>query len=130
MTKLRATKFWGYLLSRVLDPRRWPVSIDANALDRDGQRDSLVNRLLILADTGQVKLIVPKGVSAELSNPATPSHVRIATECKTFTRKVGLNLGEQVRKRQLEQLLRGNAISDKHTADADLLIPQWEKPTR
>jgi hypothetical protein len=61
---------------RPLDPRICNVSIDANALDRDGgSRDALVDRLLVLYEAGTINLILPKGVRLEISNPNTPAHV-------------------------------------------------------
>ena len=64
---------------RPLDPRICNVSIDANALDRDGaSRDALVDRLLALYESGTINLILPKGVRLEISNPNTPPDVQEA----------------------------------------------------
>jgi len=108
---------------RPLDPRKCPVAIDANALDRDGSdHDALVDRLLGLASAGAINLIVPKGVRLEISNPNTPAHVQEAALPKIFTIGVGLNSDEQRRKRIIESELQGNARPGKHAADADHLF--------
>jgi hypothetical protein len=109
-------------LRRGFDPRKCHVSIDANALDRTVERAKLVDRLLALHDSGCIKLIIPKGVRVELSNPRTPLDVRTATEGKIFTINVGLNASELAQKRQLTLALRGNANSNKHAPDADHLF--------
>lgn len=107
---------------RPLDPRICNVSIDANALDRDGSpRDALVERLLALYEAGTVNLIVPKGVRLEIANPNTPAHVQDAAP-KIFTIAVGLNTDERRRKQIITAELQGNARSGKHEADADHLF--------
>jgi hypothetical protein len=108
---------------RPLDPRKCPVAIDANALDRDGSaRDNVVDRLLGLSSAGTINLIVPKRVREEIQNPRTPAHVREAALPKLFTIPVGLNSDEQRRKRIIEQELQGDARPGKHMADADHLF--------
>ncbi len=108
---------------RPLDPRICPVTIDANALNRDGSdRDRLVDRLLALSAAGTINLIVPKGVRQEILNPGTPAHVQEAALPKIFTIGVSLNSDEQRRKRIITQELRGNAKPGKHEADADHLF--------
>ena len=107
---------------RPLDPRICNVSIDANALDRDGgSRDALVDRLLALYEAGTINLILPKGVRLEMSNPNTPAHVQGAAP-RIFTIGVGLNADEQRRKRVIEAELQGKAKPGKHAADADHLF--------
>jgi len=107
---------------RPLDPRICNISIDANALDRDGtDRDTLVDRLLALYEAGTINLILPKGVRVEIANPNTPAHVQDAAP-KIFTIGVGLNSDEQRRKRIIEAELQGNAKLGKHAADADHLF--------
>jgi hypothetical protein len=107
---------------RPLDPRKCPVAIDANALDRGGSnRDALVDRLLALYNAGTINLILPKGVRLEISNPNTPAHVQEAAP-KIFTIGVGLNADEKRRKRIIAAELQGNARPGKHEADADHLF--------
>jgi hypothetical protein len=108
---------------RPLDPRKCPVAIDANALDRDGSvYDALVDRLLALSSARTVNLIVPKRVREEIQHPHTPAQVQDAALPQLFTIAVGLNSEEQRRKRIIEQELRGNAEPGKHEADADHLF--------
>jgi hypothetical protein len=108
---------------RPLDPRIWPIAIDANAFNRDGSaHDALVDRLLQLSETGTIHLIVPKGVRQEIQDPRTPVHVQKAAQSKIFTTQVGLNPDEQRRRWVIEQELQGNAKPGKHAADADHLF--------
>ncbi len=59
---------------RPLDPRKCPIGIDANAINRDGSaHDQLVDRLLELDRSGTINLIVPRGVRIEVQDPRTPS---------------------------------------------------------
>ncbi len=106
-----------------LDPKRCPVAIDANVLDRDdSSRTQLVDRLLRLWATRTINLVVPKGVRLEIQHPNTPADVQEAMLPQIFTLPVGLNLDEQRRKLIFEQELQGNAQPGKHTADADHLF--------
>jgi hypothetical protein len=108
---------------RPLDPRKCPVAIDANALDRDGsERDALVDRLLCLSAAGTTNLIVPKGVRQEILNPQTPAHIQDAVLRKIFTISVGLNSDEERRHCRVTQELQGNARPGRHEADADHLF--------
>jgi len=55
---------------RPLDPRKCPIGIDANAINRDGSaHDQLVDRLLELDRSGTINLIVPRGVRVEVQDP-------------------------------------------------------------
>jgi len=111
------------MAERFLDPKKCPVAIDANALDRDdATRANMVDRLLTLKGAGTINLIVPKGVRVEIQNPSTPSDVQEAALPQIFTMAVGLNSEEQRRKRIIEAELRGNAQPGKHAADADHLF--------
>jgi len=111
------------MTERPLNPKKCPVAIDANALDRhDDVRARMVDRLLTLKGAGTINLIVPKGVRIEIQNPNTPSNVQEAALPQIFTMAVGLNSDEQRRKRIIEAELQGNAQPGKHTADADHLF--------
>lgn len=78
-------------MQRPLDPRNCNSAIDANALDSDGSaRDQLVERLLELARTGTITLLVPKGVRVELQHPNTPTPVQEAGLSQIFTIKTEL----------------------------------------
>jgi hypothetical protein len=41
-----------------IDPRICSIHLDANALDRDGTRDGLIDRILALEEAGEINLIV------------------------------------------------------------------------
>lgn len=107
---------------RPLNPSICPITIDANALNRDGSaHDALVDRLLKLWAGGTINLIAPKGVRLEILDPRTPGHIQSAVAPMIFTIPVGLNSDEQRRRRLIEQELQGNARPEKHAADADHL---------
>jgi hypothetical protein len=75
---------------RLLDPRRCNVTIDNNALDKNGTpRDALIDRLLTLRQTGEVTIVVPRGVRSESLHPHTPSDVRENITAQLFTLNVG-----------------------------------------
>ena len=108
---------------RPLDPRKCPVAIDANALNRDGSaHDGLVYRLLALSSAGTIRLLVPKRVREEILDPRTPAHIQEAALPQIFSYSVGLNSDEQRRHRIITQELQGNAKPGKHEADADHLF--------
>jgi hypothetical protein len=70
-------------MRRPLDPRKCPIGIDANALNRDGSaHDDLVDRVLELYRTEQINLIVPHGVRNEAADPEPR-----ATSATPFSRK-------------------------------------------
>jgi predicted nucleic acid-binding protein len=107
---------------RPLDPRKCPIGIDANALNRDGtDHDELVDRLLELERAGTINLIVPRGVRTEVQDPRTPAHVSEPVMSKIFTIKTGLTTQEADTRRRIEVALQGNAKPGKHAADAQHL---------
>jgi hypothetical protein len=108
---------------RPLDPRKCPVAIDANALNRDGSaHDGMVDRLLALSSAGTIRLLVPKRVREEILDPRTPAHIQEAALLQIFSYSVGLNSDEQRRHRIITQELQGNAKPGKHESDADHLF--------
>jgi hypothetical protein len=108
---------------RPLDPRICSVAIDANALNCDGStHDGLVDRLLGLSSAGTIRLLVPKRVREEISDPRTPTHIQVAALPQIFSIGVGLKSDEQRRHRMITRALQGNARPGKHEADADHLF--------
>ncbi|MBR0967087.1 type II toxin-antitoxin system VapC family toxin [Bradyrhizobium diazoefficiens] len=106
-------------MNRPLDPRRVNVTLDANALDKDGTtRDELVDRVLALRRANKLNLVIPAGVRAEVEHPRTPQAVKDAILPEIFTIPTGLNSQEQTFRHRLEAALRGNAHPGKHAADA------------
>lgn len=107
---------------RPLDPRKCPIGIDANALNRDGTaHDSLVDRVLELDRAGNINLIAPHGVRVEAQHPRTPDHVTEAITSKIYTIPTDLTSQERDTRRRIEVALQGNARSGKHAADAQHL---------
>jgi hypothetical protein len=99
---------------RPLDPRRVPVAIDANALNRNGTaHDELVDRLLELERADTINLIVPRGVRTEVQDPRTPGHVSEPVLSKIFTIQTGLTTQEADTRCKIEAALQGNARSDR-----------------
>lgn len=106
-------------MNRPLDPRRVNVTIDANALDKDGTaRDASVDRVLELREAGKIRFVIPAGVRHEIEHPRTPQSVKDAVLAEIFTIPTGLNPQEQEFRRKLAAALQGNATPGKHAADA------------
>lgn len=108
----------------MLDPRIGNIFIDANAIDKpagDADRARDVDRLLQLWGDEHIRLHLPRGVRVEILNPQTPQAVRDATMGAIFTLPVGLTAEERRQRAEIKAVLKGNALSDKHDADADHL---------
>ena len=106
-----------------LDPRIGNIHLDANALDRDGStRDKLVNRLLELQEAEEIKITIPGSVRTETAHPHTPSRVNSVMSQQIFTLPVNRTQKEQAELDQIRLVLRGNALSGKHDADAEHLF--------
>jgi hypothetical protein len=74
------------------------------------------DRLLHLAEEGALSIAVPYSVRAELDHPNTPPEVRRRSARLPFTFDTGL--GDPRRLQLAKQIMRGNAQSGKHDADA------------
>lgn len=102
-----------------LDPRICNITLDANAVDRDGgPRDGLVDRLLGLRQTGKIKFVVPGSVRTEVQHPRTPHDVKSAVLGEIFSLPVGRTAAEHSTLRKVRALLQGNAAPGKHDDDA------------
>jgi len=108
-------------MPRPLDPRICNVAIDAAALDGGSATPAMMNRLLALADDGEIQLIVPRGVRQEIFHPRTPVAVRDAVLPRIFTLTTGLTDNEFCVRREIRLALQGNAKPGAHDADADHL---------
>ncbi len=107
---------------RALDPRRCNITIDANALDRNGTaKDQLVDRFVKLSSTGNLNIVVSGGVRTEVLHPHTPGHVKAAVLPRIFNLRPGLNSTQQAERRRIHAILQGNAKPNKHAADASHL---------
>jgi hypothetical protein len=106
----------------MLDPRITNIAIDANALDRDGTpRDALVDRFQSLTAAGRLTVVVAGGVRDEVLHPHTPADVRDAVLSQIFNLRPGLIASQHDDRRRVAGILRGNARSDQHAADASHL---------
>jgi hypothetical protein len=110
-------------VSQPLDPRRVNVCVDANALDpADDERDEQVERFQLLQSANVFRVIVPRGVRAELTNPHTPKPVRDGLLPEIFSLPTGHTSAETMLSLKLRAILQGNAQSGKHDADAGHLF--------
>jgi predicted nucleic acid-binding protein len=104
---------------RPLDPRRVNVSIDANALDKNGTtRDMLVDRMLELRQADKVRVLIPAGVRDEVQHPQTPQQVKETILPEIYTIPTELNSQERDFRRRVAAALQGNAAPGKHAPDA------------
>jgi hypothetical protein len=105
-----------------LNPRICNISLDANALDRDGTaRDALVDRMDALIATRELNIVMAGGVRAEVQHPNTPQHVQQTVLPQIFNLRAGLNSGQSAERARVANILRGNAAATKHAADASHL---------
>ena len=97
-------------MTRFIDPLHFNNFIDANILDNvaDGE-DAAVNKIVDLAQSGEITLLLPYSVQNELKNPNTPAHVRRAATLFLFSVEVGLTDGERRHYRDLVDAVKGNA---------------------
>jgi hypothetical protein len=112
---------------RPLDPRECNVTIDNNALDRNGApSDMLIERLLELQRSRKVNIVVPQGVRREAQHPNTPADVREEFSSKIFTIPTELTGQELQERRRVELVIQGNAKPGKHISDARHLFESGE----
>ncbi len=106
-----------------IDPRRCGVALDTMVLDKNGSpRDALVDRLLALRAENSINFVEPGTVYSQTQHPNTPAAVRQAIGAQIFTLPAGLNQDEQQRKGNVLAIMRGNATTDKHDADAAIIF--------
>ncbi|UWQ36656.1 hypothetical protein K3552_14390 [Leisingera aquaemixtae] len=107
---------------RLRDPRYCQVALDNNALRRNGATNSgLVDRFHDIEEQLGLSIIKPCGVEAELQHPNTP-HAAKVDMGGIFSIATQLTDEETKARDRLRALLRGNAMSGKHQADADHLF--------
>jgi hypothetical protein len=105
----------------MLDPRICNIGHDANALDRNGARDPLVDRFEALALSGTLTVVVAGGVRDEVQHPNTPADVQAAVLPRIFNLRPGLNAPQRAERSRVTAILQGNAQPGKHAADASHL---------
>lgn len=93
--------------------------IDANALDRTGgPRDVLVERFAAEARDGRFTVLLATGVRDELDRPETPRAVRdVALAYPAAPRRTPTH-EQKLDRIRVRAILRGDAGSAKHEADA------------
>lgn len=101
------------------EPQRDVVAIDANALDRDGtDRDALVDRFLAAVEAGAIAVLVAEGVRAELLHPETPPALHALALAHPAPARATLTHQQKLDRIRVRAILRGDAPSEKHEADA------------
>jgi hypothetical protein len=106
-----------------IDPRFGNNFIDANVLDRKGTpEDKAVDAILRLAEDGEFTLLLPYSVQKELEHPNTPKEVKRRAAGLIFSMRVHLTEQEKATHRRIRDLIRGNAQSNQHDADAFHLV--------
>jgi hypothetical protein len=104
----------------VLSPAVVPATFDANAFDArepDDLKD--VQRLIILTKLQKVRLIAVYSVRRELQHPNTPADVKEEGLSQLFTIQTSLTPAEMQLRARVATIMRGNAASDAHAADAE-----------
>ena len=103
----------------MLDPRITNIGLDANTLDRNGtDRDSLIDRFCLLAESGILTVVVAGGVRDEIQHPRTPAAVQAEVLPRIFNLRPGLIAQQREDRQRVISVLQGNAQTGKHAADA------------
>lgn len=105
-----------------MDPRIGNVHLNSDALDSGGAVRPGVDRLLALIEHGQISVVIPHSVVNEIGHPKTPHWVKAISNASIVTFPVSRTPPENARLEQIKTLLRGNALSAKHDADAEHLF--------
>jgi predicted nucleic acid-binding protein len=97
-------------MARFVDPFRVNNFIDANFFDdiSDGENDS-VKRIVEMADSGEIQVLLPHSVKSEIEHPNTPARVRIAALAFLYSVQVQLTPTEFSGIEQLVELTKGDA---------------------
>jgi hypothetical protein len=104
------------------DPRITNISVDANALDRDGSpRDALTDRFLSLMSAKKLSVVVAAGVRREVQHPNTPAPVQEVVLPQLFNLRPGLNTSQRDGRQRVAALMQGNSRPGSHAADASHL---------
>lgn len=95
------------------------IVIDAMILDYvDGFEGEVIERLMSYYFEGEISLLLPHSVKAELESGNTPERVRRRARDLIFSNPVTLNADEQKRADLIYELLNGNAQPGKHLSDS------------
>jgi predicted nucleic acid-binding protein len=105
-----------------LDPRVSNIGLDSGSLDSHGPvRSLLVNRFCELVRDGTFKVVIARGVRDEISHPNTPNKVKGLFFPRIYNRCPELIASQREQRLMVKEILRGNARSGTHDADASHL---------
>jgi hypothetical protein len=105
-------------MGRFINPFYFNNLIDANIVDHIvAGICGPIRQILQLYAAGEIQLIIPHSVRAELLSDKTPAEVRAVTNDFNFTEPVGLTPGELIQRDRLLQRARGNAKLKNIAAD-------------
>lgn len=109
-------------MSNYRDPRYCNITLDANSLRiKDKTSSALVDEFQRYTEILKLSVIIPHGVQREIGNPNTPKQAQQDMD-EIYSDETNLTSEEQERLRKLEELMTGNAQSQKHIADANHLF--------
>lgn len=101
------------------DPRRSNNFLDTCAFDPKVEPEaSCAQNIRHLFNTGRIRLILSHTNQKEIEHPNTPSRVKTEASATIYTLEVQLTPKELETLRSIHQILRGNANSTAHYADA------------
>lgn len=107
-----------------IDPRIHNNFLDANFWNDTGNpvEGSAMLEILDLAQQGEVSLILPFSVKAELEHPNTPPEIKRAASGMIHTLRTELSPNELAIRSKLLVLIQGNAKPGKHDRDVFHLL--------
>lgn len=99
------------------NPHYASIRVDANFLDSDdpGEHEAALS-ILRLARAREIPLAMPHSVKAEIDHPNTPAAVKQLASDLIFTYDTGM--GNRAQLDVAKRIMRGNALSNVHDADA------------
>lgn len=98
--------------------------MDAHIFDDNGdaKTSAAVDQLLALATETKLSVLLPYSVKSEIEHQKTPQSVKRRASCLNYTMPVTLTPNEELTHRSVRALMKGNATSGKHDADAFHLV--------
>jgi len=110
-------------MTRSIDPRYFNTFVDVPVLHRKrNDEDAIVEELLKNGFDRRVMLHLTYSVKDEIAHPNTPAEVKARAATLIYSVPVQLTPNEKARHEKVRQLIRGNAESGKHDADAFHLV--------
>ena len=101
------------------DPRYHQVFLDAHIFDENDDVEITSAVAEILGPMREsVRILLPHSVKAEIDRPQTPARVKALASGLIYSIPVELNQGENETHNRLRIIMKGNALSDQHDADA------------